>query len=59
MSMPADINESQYHFRNLKQKYKTQLCRHFTEIGMCPLAQYCQFAHGEEELRQANDVSVI
>jgi len=46
---------NQGQFYTLKQKYKTQLCRHFTENGSCPLAQYCQFAHGPEELRQAND----
>ena len=37
---------NQGHFYTLKQKYKTQLCRHFTESGKCPLDKYCQFAHG-------------
>jgi len=25
----------------LKQKYKTQLCKHFQDTSKCPLAQYC------------------
>lgn len=39
----------------MKQKYKTQLCKHHIENNICPLAQYCQFAHGNDELRQPND----
>lgn len=49
---------NQGQFYTLKQKYKTQLCRHFTETGTCSLDKYCQFAHGPTELRQANDVSI-
>lgn len=48
---------NQGQFYTLKQKYKTQLCKHFLDTGMCPLDKYCQFAHGAEELRQATDVS--
>lgn len=32
-------NQSQFY--TLKQKYKTQLCRHFTEKINCPLGKYC------------------
>lgn len=46
---------SQGQFNTLKQKYKTQLCKHYLEQSKCPLAQYCQFAHGQEDLRQPND----
>lgn len=46
-------------FYNLKQKFKTQMCKHFLKDGECPLKQYCQFAHGPDELRQANDVSYL
>jgi hypothetical protein len=46
---------NQGQFNTLKQKYKTQLCKHFLEHGRCPLAQYCQFAHGQEDLRQPSD----
>ena len=35
----------------LKQKYKTQLCKHYVESEECPLHQFCQFAHGGHELR--------
>lgn len=31
------------------------MCKHFLDEGECPLHQYCQFAHGPEELRQPND----
>jgi hypothetical protein len=46
---------NQGQFYTLKQKYKTQMCKHFLETGDCPLAQYCQFAHGPTELRQGHD----
>jgi len=39
----------------LKQKFKTQMCKHYTESGVCPLQHYCQFAHGKEELRDPAD----
>ena len=42
----------------LKQKYKTQLCKHYIENEKCPLEKFCQFAHGNTELRQPNDVSI-
>jgi hypothetical protein len=48
---------NQGQFYTLKQKYKTQMCKHFLGHGTCPLQQYCQFAHGPSELRQSNDVS--
>lgn len=48
---------NQGQFNTLKQKYKTQLCKHYLEQQKCPLAQYCQFAHGQDDLRQPNDVS--
>jgi len=31
------------------------MCKHFLESKDCPLKQYCQFAHGPEELRQPHD----
>ena len=36
------------------QNYKTKKCRHY-ETGRCKLAGLCNFAHGDEELRSAND----
>ena len=50
---------NQGQFYTLKQKYKTQMCKHFLANNDCPLAQYCQFAHGPTELRQSNDVSKL
>lgn len=32
-------------------RYKTELCRSFTENGLCKYGGKCQFAHGQEELR--------
>lgn len=46
---------TQGQFYTLKQKYKTQMCKHYLEEGECPLRQYCQFAHGPEELRKSTD----
>jgi len=31
--------------------YKTELCRSFSETGVCRYGHKCQFAHGEHELR--------
>ncbi|XP_004617432.1 mRNA decay activator protein ZFP36 [Sorex araneus] len=35
-------------------RYKTELCRTFSESGRCRYGSKCQFAHGLGELRQAN-----
>ncbi|PNI95017.1 ZFP36 isoform 1 [Pan troglodytes] len=35
-------------------RYKTELCRTFSESGRCRYGAKCQFAHGLGELRQAN-----
>lgn len=32
-------------------RYKTELCRSFSENGLCKYGGKCQFAHGPEELR--------
>ena len=32
-------------------KYKTELCRNFSNYGSCSYSSRCQFAHGYEELR--------
>ena len=31
-------------------KYKTELCKTYTETGECPYGRKCRFAHGKEEL---------
>ena len=33
--------------------YKTKLCRHFQQKGFCNMGDKCNFAHGYEELKQA------
>ncbi|XP_072248656.1 uncharacterized protein [Leuresthes tenuis] len=35
-------------------RYKTELCRSFTENGLCKYGGKCQFAHGQDELRDLN-----
>ena len=35
-------------------RYKTDLCKKFTENQSCPYGDKCQFAHGEQELRNFN-----
>ncbi|EAR95324.2 zinc finger C-x8-C-x5-C-x3-H type protein (macronuclear) [Tetrahymena thermophila SB210] len=32
-------------------KYKTALCKHFSQTGNCPKKNECAFAHGEHELQ--------
>ena len=39
--------------RKRTELYKTSLCAHFRESGLCPFAENCSFAHGEMELRSA------
>lgn len=34
------------------QLYKTELCVSFMKMGVCPYGSKCQFAHGEDELKQ-------
>ncbi|CAL1570332.1 unnamed protein product [Knipowitschia caucasica] len=39
---------------SLSSRYKTELCRSFTENGLCKYGSKCQFAHGMDELRDLN-----
>ncbi len=34
--------------------YKTKICRHFVN-GICKLGGICNFAHGEDELREVDE----
>ena len=34
------------------EKFKTELCVKYQELGSCPYNERCRFAHGEDELRQ-------
>ncbi|GCC41684.1 hypothetical protein chiPu_0025722, partial [Chiloscyllium punctatum] len=38
-------------FRTFPHLYKTELCRRFTDSGLCKYGERCQFAHGLHELR--------
>ena len=35
-------------------RYKTELCRPFSEHGTCKYGEKCQFAHGQAELRSVS-----
>ena len=40
-------------FKNTKcvdEKYKTELCKTYSETGKCPYGTKCRFAHGKDEL---------
>ena len=31
-------------------KYKTEICKNYSEKGDCPYREKCQFAHGKDEI---------
>lgn len=35
----------------IQNRYKTELCKSYTETGVCRYGTKCQFAHGKEEVR--------
>lgn len=50
----SDISPTALHTNSASSsssRYKTELCRSFTESGLCKYGGKCQFAHGTEELR--------
>lgn len=61
------LNNQKQHATNTNQKsmnqglnnYKTKKCRHF-EMGKCKLGGLCNFAHGNEDLRdnRPTDISI-
>lgn len=44
---------------SLNNLYKTQLCKHFQQTKHCHVGNKCHFAHGENELRKKEDVSIM
>lgn len=36
-------------------RYKTQMCMHYKRNRICPAGKDCHYAHGEDELRRAED----
>ncbi|KAL3085270.1 hypothetical protein niasHS_010339 [Heterodera schachtii] len=39
------------------EKFKTQLCHHYSQHGFCRFGSSCWFAHGENELRSVSGAS--
>lgn len=39
----------------LAERYKTKVCKNYIEMGMCPYESRCMFAHGDDELRTADE----
>lgn len=35
------------------ERYKTKMCRNYVQTGVCPYETRCMFAHGDHELRTA------
>ncbi|TNV87569.1 hypothetical protein FGO68_gene2690 [Halteria grandinella] len=44
---------------SLNSLYKTQLCKHYQQNKHCHVGNKCHFAHGENELRKKEDVSIL
>ncbi|KAM8904262.1 mRNA decay activator protein ZFP36L1 isoform 2-T2 [Spinachia spinachia] len=52
---PAALNTSSASTSSVSSsRYKTELCRSFSESGLCKYGGKCQFAHGLDELRDQN-----
>ncbi len=49
MGVPSTTQITQSHV--CVTRYKTELCRPFTETGKCKYGDKCQFSHGIKELR--------
>lgn len=45
------LNQSMGDEDSIVDRYKTELCKSFTETGVCRYGVKCQFAHGKEEVR--------
>ncbi|XP_029964983.1 mRNA decay activator protein ZFP36L1 [Salarias fasciatus] len=54
IALNASSSSSSSSTSSSSSRYKTELCRSFTESGLCKYGGKCQFAHGPEELRDLN-----
>lgn len=50
-----DFSDSEHEFLNFSDcakspKYKTEMCKNYSEMGYCPYYERCQFAHGYHDL---------
>ncbi len=51
--------ENSFRFRaSPNNKVKSSLCKNFTQTGLCPYGDKCQFAHGTQELRCNAEINV-
>ncbi|KAK2847146.1 hypothetical protein Q5P01_010145 [Channa striata] len=54
LNSSSSLSSSSIPTSSSSSRYKTELCRSFTESGLCKYGGKCQFAHGAEELRDLN-----
>ncbi|XP_019944038.2 mRNA decay activator protein ZFP36L1 [Paralichthys olivaceus] len=54
LSTSSSLSTSSLSTSSSSSRYKTELCRSFTESGLCKYGGKCQFAHGPDELRDLN-----
>lgn len=54
---PAPVVQGDFELRDKLKK--TRLCDKFMTIGTCPYGGKCTFAHGFEELRQAQELKAM
>ena len=47
----GDLCEFKHSEDQNKNKYKTKLCKNYTESGYCKYKDQCSYAHGEKELK--------
>jgi len=40
-------------------KYKTEVCRNWSETGQCPYGKKCKFAHGKQDLNEKTQTSKV
>lgn len=42
---------------DFRAKYKTEVCKYWTQTGYCQFGDQCAFAHGQQEIRQRQNLS--
>jgi hypothetical protein len=51
----GDACEFRHSEDQIKTKYKTKLCKNFTEKNYCKYKEQCSYAHGEKELKSSEN----
>ena len=54
MQILKQLKQSKESQESSKMRYKTEICRSFKDNNMCKYGEKCQFAHGEQQLRNVN-----